>query len=537
MLKPLALTFVAASIVGFCPLDAQNFPPIREHTLKNGMKVLLVERHDEPNIACGWVARVGSSNESAGTTGLAHFFEHMMFKGTKVIGTKDAVRDAELNDLQDAVFEKIREENTILREKQRRGEIKNMKDPAARTPRLQALLDELDALVKEQHDLIVKDEFWHHYEVSGATGLNANTSNDRTFYHITVPANKLELWALLESDRLLNPVFREFYSEREVVLSERKQTTESRPDGLINEAFGAMTDMASPYRWPVLGWPSDVIHVTRKQANEFFATYYAPNNITAILVGNFKSDNAIALMEKYFGRIPTNSKGVPEIVTEELVQPAERRMIGQAQTMPYISIQFSAVPEVHVDAPALEVLSGVFTGGTGSWTGRPSGRLGRSLVLEQQAAIQAYGYFWGQKLGGAFMFRVAPVPGTSPETIEPLIYAEIDKIVKEGITDEELARVKNAEQMSFFMQQDSNGGLRNALAEAESAGTYKDLLEGYKRLQAVTKEDVQRVAREYLVKERSNVLIVTRPEADGSGSMTAPRLPSQSLFQQSQEVK
>ena len=206
---------------------------------------------------------------------------------------------------------------SVLREKQRRGEIADMMDPKARTPRLQELLAEFDRLVKEQRELIVKDEMDRIYTQAGATGLNASTSEDRTFYIVSLPSNKLELWFWLESDRLANPVFREFYSERDVILEERRQTLESRPGGVVGEAFNAMTWMASPYHWEVIGWPSDISQVTREQANEFFATYYAPNNITAILVGDFDADAAYALAEKYFGRIPANPKGVPEVITLE----------------------------------------------------------------------------------------------------------------------------------------------------------------------------------------------------------------------------
>jgi len=511
MIKTSALTFIIASIVGAGSLGAQNLP-VREHTLKNGMKVLLVERHDEPTIACGWLAKVGSSNERPGITGLAHLFEHMMFKGTKTIGTRNASRDAELNDLQDKVQADIRKEMSLLREKQRRGEINNMMDPSVRTPQLQSLINEFDKLVEEQRELIVKDEIFQIYEGEGATGLNANTSQDRTFFIVSIPSNKLELWALMESDRIMNPVFREFYSERSVVLEERRQTLESRPDGLINEAYGAMTWMASPYSWQVIGWPSDISQVTREQANEFFATYYAPNNITAVLVGDFNTDKTIALIEKYFNRIPANPKGVPEVITEEPLQPAQQRMIAQAETQPGIQITFKTVSAVHKDAPALRALASILNGTGGGRGGAvsPSGRLGKSLVLEQKVATSVSASSRGQKLDGTFSFRANPVPGQNPENLESLIYAEIQKIVKDGITDRELARVKNAAQMSFYLTQESNTGLRGVLAEAEAAGSYQDFLQSPAKLQAVTKEDVQRVARDYFVQKRSNVLITTR---------------------------
>ena len=281
----------AIAIVAAAPLLAQNVAVV-EKTLSNGMKLLMVERHDDPTFAAGWMARVGSANERPGITGLAHLFEHMMFKGSKTIGTKDAKRDAELNAQQDSTQAEMRKEYSILRELQRRGEIANMMDPKVRTPRLQQLLEHFDTAVKEQRNLIVKDEIWRIYQEAGSTGLNASTSQDRTFYIVSLPSNKLELWMWMESDRIANPVFREFYSERDVIQEERRQTLESRPDGFVSEAFNAMTWMASPYHWQVIGWPSDIATVTRESANDFFATFYAPNNITAILVGDFDSEKA-----------------------------------------------------------------------------------------------------------------------------------------------------------------------------------------------------------------------------------------------------
>ena len=511
MTKQLALTFVVASIVASAALDAQDIP-VKEHTLKNGMRVLLVERHDEPTIACSWVAKVGAVNERPGITGLAHLFEHMMFKGTTTIGTKDGRRDVELNTAQDRVQTEIRKEMSILREKQRRGEIKDMQDPAVRTPRLQSLLNEYDKLVEEQKALIVKDEIWALYEAAGSTGLNASTSNDRTNYIVSIPSNKLELWAWLESDRLLNPVFREFYSERSVILEERKQTLESQPTGRIGEHYNAMNWMATPYTWSIVGWPSDITYVSREDAQEFFSRYYAPNNITAILVGDFKTDEAIKLVERYFERIPANPRGVPDLYTEEPERVAQKRMYAETVTNPSIQISFNSVASVHKDSPALSVLSSILSGGG------LSSRLSKSLVLEQGAALNASASSRGMKYGGSFSLSASPAPGKTPEEMEPLIYAEIEKIIKDGPTDAELDRVKNAQQMSSYMIMDSNVSIRSALESAETTGTYKDYFQRLPNILAVTKEDVQRVAREYLVKDKANVLITTRsttPAAPG----------------------
>jgi predicted Zn-dependent peptidase len=508
---------LAALLLAAAPLKAQEIPVV-ERTLPNGMRLLMVERHEQPTIAFGWLARVGSANEGPGMTGMAHLFEHMMFKGTKTIGTRDPRRDAELNDRQDEVQAGIRQEMNVLREKQRRGEIASMMDPKARTPRLQELLVEFDRFVKEQRELIVKDEMDRIYTQAGGTGLNASTSEDRTFYIVSLPANKLELWFWLESDRLANPVFREFYSERDVILEERRQTLESRPGGVVGEAFNAMTWMASPYHWEVIGWPSDISQVTREQANEFFATYYAPNNITAILVGDFSADAAYALAEKYFGRIPANPKGVPEVITLEPPQPAEQRMVAEVETTPSLQVEWKTVAAVHKDAPALQALAGIL-GGAQMFMGRPggpggmrapSGRLHKALVLDQKIATSASASSRGMKMGGIFGLRVTPAPGKSPGELEPALYAEIEKVLKDGVTDEELQRFKNGSQVGLYGRLETNTGIRETLSQYLTTGTVEDFKGTLARIQAVTREDVQRVARQYLVKDGRNVLLTSR---------------------------
>ncbi len=508
---------LAALLLAAAPLTAQDIP-IVERTLPNGLRLVMVERHEQPTIAFGWLARVGSANERPGMTGMAHLFEHMMFKGTKTIGTRDARRDAELNDEQDQVQARIRAEMSVLREKQRRGEIADMMDPKARTPELQRALDEFDRLVKEQRELVVKDEMDRIYTQAGGTGLNASTSADRTFYIVSLPSNKLELWFWIESDRLANPVFREFYSERDVILEERRQTLESRPGGVVGEAFNAMTWMASPYHWEVIGWPSDISQVTREQANEFFATYYAPNNLTAILVGDFNPDTAYALAEKYLGRIPANPKGVPEVITLEPRQPAEQRMVAEVETIPSLEVDFKTVAAVHKDAPALQALAGIL-GGAPMFMGRPggpggmrppSGRLHKALVLDQKIATSATASSRGMKMGGLFAFRVTPAPGKSPAELEPALDAEVQKVLKEGVTEDELQRFKNQALVGLYGRLETNTGIRETLSQYLSSGTVQDFKDSLARTQAVTREDVQRVARQYLVKDGRNVLLTTR---------------------------
>ena len=260
---------------------------VEEVVLDNGMTVLLLPRPGDPNVAAGWVAKVGSVYERPGITGVAHLFEHMMFKGTSTIGTRNIESDLQLIAQLDEVKAEMRVEEAGLLEAHRLGRIEDPNDPAGRSVRHRELIERFEALLAEQDELIIKEDFSRLYSGQGASGMNAGTSYDYTVYFVNVPANKLELWFWMESDRLLNPVFREFYSERDVVHEERRLRTDSTPTGKFQEQFDALFWQSSPYSWPVVGWPSDLEGITREEALEFFGLYYAPNNLAAVLVGDF----------------------------------------------------------------------------------------------------------------------------------------------------------------------------------------------------------------------------------------------------------
>ena len=326
------------------------------------MKWLLYEQHDSPTIAAFWTARVGSVNERPGITGISHFFEHMMFKGTRTIGTTNIDEDLRLIEEQEKLREGMRAEMEVMRERLRRGEIDDLHKPENWTERYRELDKQFDALVQRQRETIVKDQLDQIYTKNGGEALNAFTSEDQTAYFLRIPKNRLELWAWLESDRLLNPVFREFYSERDVVFEERRLRTESTPLGKYDEAFEALFWEASPYKWPVVGWASDIPMYTLAQAKQYFATYYAPNNITGVLAGDFKAAEVKPLLERYFGRIPRGTVPPPPVVTLEPKQLGEKRFNAEAETSPTVRVWWKTVPALHKDTPALDLLSDILSG-------------------------------------------------------------------------------------------------------------------------------------------------------------------------------
>ena len=480
------------------PLAAQQVR-VQEHVLGNGLKVLMVPRKGDPNVAAGWIAKVGSVNERPGITGVCHLFEHMMFKGTHVIGTKDIKKDLELLAQIDSVKSEIHKEEQAQIQRLRLGEISDLTDPKNRTPHHQQLLDELDSLQKQEKDLIVKNEFDKIYTGAGASGMNAGTSNDFTVYFINVPANKLELWFWMESDRLLNPVFREFYSERDVVREERRLSVESTPTGKFEEEFDAAFWTASPYHWPVVGWPSDLDGITREEAMAFFNVYYAPNNLTACLVGDFDPPHAIDLAERYFGRLKRNPLQPEPVRTREVEQLAEKRMIAYAETNPEVEIRYHTVADGHVDDYPLTVMGALLTGRTG--------RLYKSLVLDQKVANSAAAGENSLKYEGYFSASGVAKPGNTPEQVEQALYREIEKLQKERVPDRELQKVKNQFNAGNFRRLQSNLGLMIQLLLADAGRGWPSFNDDPGKIQAVTADDIQRVANKYFKPENRAVAI------------------------------
>jgi predicted Zn-dependent peptidase len=490
-----------------------------EHTLSNGMKLVMVPRHLSPTVAGGWVAHVGSANERPGITGISHLFEHMMFKGTHVIGTRDYEKDVRLIEEQEKLQEQMRAEMSKLRAAERRGEIDDMTKPENKTAHYKELEAQFDALVKDQRANMVKNEFNSTLQKNGATFINAFTNNDQTFYFETVPSNKLELWFWMESDRLKNRVFREFYSERDVVYEERRLRTESTPTGKFQESFDATFWDASPYAWPVVGWPSDVANITKAQADEYYSLYYAPQNLTAILVGDFDPKTTLAMAEKYLGSIPRGDKATPEMITSETHALGEKRFYGEAETSPAVDVRWHTVAFQHRDVPALGVLESILDGATG--------RLNRQIVLESKLATSTSANMDPRKYEGSFEIHAEAQEGHTPEELEQAIYKEVEKLQKEPVPADELQSVKNRYLADTYRQLTSNFQVMVRYGIAEGRGTWRDFDRIDQEALTVTAADVQRVAQKYFVKENRAVAIWTRKQGTVAEDPVVAALPDQ----------
>jgi len=486
---------------------------VEEFTLPNGMQFLLVPRSDQPNVvSAGWVAKVGSVNERPGITGISHFFEHMMFKGTDTIGTRDPAKDARYRAEQKALRDEI---NRLVWTRQYdrffKGEIDDPWNPANDTQEIRVLRAKLDELIKAQQGrgpagpaaaTIVKDEFDQVYTKAGGSGMNAFTTYDLTCYFITVPANKLELWAWMESDRLHDSVFREFYSERDVVHEERRLRTESTPTGRFEEQFDALFWASSGYSWPVIGWPSDLNSYTFEQAQDYWNVYYRPGNLVGILVGDFDPQQARGLIEKYFARLDPGTRKPPPVVTLEVGQLAEQRMNAVGDVPPGVEIRYHTVPAGHADSYPLDMLAEVLNERTG--------RLYTGLVEGRGIAATAQAYSDTRKYAGLFAVSAQARGAATPATLEQAWYEELSRLQTEGVPERELRKVKNRVAAQNYRKLENNMSLLVQLAFAEAVLDWREINEGPAKYEAVTAADVQRVANKYFQESNRSVATYRR---------------------------
>jgi predicted Zn-dependent peptidase len=487
-----------ALLLAAAPQDSSFKLPVEEFVLDNGFRVLVVQRRDVPRVFCSLWWRVGSVNERPGVTGLSHFFEHMMFMGTDVIGTRDAKQDAALNAKIEDAMTRIRTLKLARLEAERRGGKPFPKDEEAYA----AIRKEYEALVEEQKKTIIPEHLSKIFQSAGGTGLNATTSYDRTNYFVDLPSNKVELFCWLESDRFLKPVFRSFYPEREVVKEERRMRTDSTPTGLVNEAYWAMFWQSHPYKWPVIGWMSDIDQYTLKDAEEYYRTHYSPENCTAVFVGAADPAEIKELCRRYFGRLKRSPVERPAIVTQEPEQAAERRLHAEADAPDEINVRWHGPSGVHRDSPHLDLLMNVLGG--------RSGRLYRPLVEEKKLALDTESWYWSLRYGGVIHVGASVAEGADAAALEKELLEIVEKVRKDGVSDRELQKAKNQQMADLVRTLKTSNGVTQQLGYFETIGTWKDFPEYAKGLEAATPADLQRVASQYLKPAGRNVLVLKR---------------------------
>jgi len=452
---------------------------IKTHTLGNGMKFIVFERHDAPVVSFHVYADAGGANESYGITGISHLLEHMAFKGTKTVGTKDFAAESKLLAEIDAVYDEL------AREKSK---------PAPDAKKIEELKAKFDGLEAKAKEYVVNNEYFDMMMREGDTGVNAYTSNDATQYINSLPSNKLEFWFAMTSDRFLNPVFREFFKERDVVMEERRLGLETRPTGKLMEDFEATAFKAHPYGHGVIGHMSDLQSLTRKDVETYFKKFYGPSNLTVGIVGDIKPEDVFKLAELYFSRIPSGPK--PEGVrTQEPQQWGERRVAVSAKAQPYLFIGYHIPDSKHQDARPLEALANILGQGRSS-------RLYTTLVKTKKIAVAANARtgFPGDKFPHLIFLLAVPAAGKTTAECLAAIEEEIEKIKKDSVTEEELNKFKRGTVKGLYSQMSDNSNLAALLTYADVVlGGFEKVFDQVEAIKAVTADDVKRVAATYLV--------------------------------------
>lgn len=470
---------------------------VTEFTLDNGLTFIVVERPVAPVASMVSYVDVGGINEPGGHTGMAHIFEHMAFKGTHDIGTSNWEKEKPLLQEMDQTYQMWLDEKY---------------SPQPDSATLSKLWTQFKDLQEEAKKYVENNEFSQIIERNGGTGLNAGTSWDWTQYFYSLPENRIELWFSLESDRFENPVFREFYTEKEVVREERRMRTESQPVGRLLEEFLAVAYTAHPYGRPVVGWNSDITATTMEDAREFYETYYVPSNITIGIAGDVDPENIKELAQKYFGDMETAPEP-PPVYTKEPEQRGKREFTIQGQAQPFLLMGYHTVPEGHPDFNALQLLGSVLSGGRTSV-------LYKRMVDEQKTAlaVQAFNGFPGTKDAGMFITFAVPNRGFGVDTLKTTILNEIEDIKEGEIDADALDRARTNARANLIRGLDSNTGIAQALAAAEAQqGDWRNLFTNLEDMQDVTVDDLQRVAKKYLTEDNLTIgAIVTKSDEEAT---------------------
>lgn len=456
---------------------------LTEFRLDNGLKFIVLERHQAPVVSFLTYADVGGVDEPDGKTGVAHFLEHLAFKGTTKIGTSNYQAEKPLLDALDQLANQIAAAKAA-----------NKKDEVAK---LEAQFKQIEAQAAK---LAKQNELGRIVEQAGGVGLNANTSTEATRYFYSFPSNKLELWMSLESERFLDPVFREFYKEKDVILEERRMRVENSPIGLMIEKFIGTAFQAHPYKRPVIGYDQDIRNLTREDVQKFFETYYAPSNLTIAVVGDVNPTEVKRLAQIYFGRFKAKEKAVAQISAEPK-QTQTREVTVEFPSQPWYLEGYHRPAITDSDQAVYEIIGSLLSDGRTS-------RLYKSLVEQQRLALAAQGFsgFPGDKYPNLMLFYTLTAPGHTVDEVAVALRKEIERLKTEPVSATELERVKTQARAGLLRILDSNMGMAQQLLEYEvKTGSWRNLFKQLDEIVAVTPADIQRVATATFTTENRTV--------------------------------
>lgn len=485
------------ALLSFAQSLAEFEKKVTEFTLANGMHFLIVERHGAPVVSFQTYVNAGSVDDPSGQTGIAHMMEHMAFKGTETIGTKSyPLEKAALANIE-SVYDQLLQER--------------YKGSKADTKRIKTLEANLQAAIEKADSYVNANEYDRLIEANGGVGLNAGTGMDSTNYYLSFPANRLELWFLLESERFVRPVFREFYKERDVVREERRMRVESNSQGLLLETLLSTSFAAHPYKNMPGGWASDIDSFRMPEAWAFFKKHYVPGNITIGIAGDVDPKECRRLAERYFGRIPAGPMP-PPVRTVEPPQLGEKRTSFEHKEQPLLLIAYKRPDRNHKDAKVLDVLGDILAGGRTSL-------LYTEMVRDKKLALGAFAQpsFPGDKYPNLFIFYVVPNMGKTVEENEKACYEIIERLKTTKVDETALRRTKTKVRAGLIRKLDSNSGLAGELTAYHVAtGDWRNMFREIDEIEKISAEDVMRAAKEYLTPNRRTVIWTYQPKQEGA---------------------
>ena len=502
-LKHLAVVFTSIIVLA-AAASAQGLASFEKNVtvkkLPNGLTAIVCRRSDTAPVFSFYTnVDAGSVQDPMGKTGLAHMFEHMAFKGTDKIGSKNFAAEK-------VALEKVEKTYAAyIYERDKRVDRDEQK--------LKQLEKAWQDAIKEAQQYVIPNEFSEIIERNGGENINASTADDATEYHYSFAVNRLELWAYLESERFTHPVFREFYKERNVVIEERRMRTDSSPIGRLVEQFLSAAFAAHPYHRPTIGYISDLNTFSATDAQNFFNTYYIPSNMVVAVAGDLDPVQSMAVIEKYFGRIPSHEKP-DEHSTVEPPQNSVRRVVLHENAQPMYLEGYHRPDYRDKDDAVYDALADLLSQGRTS-------RLYRTLVRDKKIASGAEGFtgFPGVKYPHLFAFFALPMPGHKPEEIGDAIHAELDRLKREDISDDELKMVKTRAKANLIRSLDSNEGLANNLAIYQTFyGDWRELFRSVDRIEKVSKADIRRVANQVFVPTNRTVGVIENAAAENGGA-------------------
>lgn len=470
--------------------------------LGNGLTLIVCERHDAPVFSYTTFIDAGDVNDPMGEGGLAHMFEHLAFKGTSEIGTTDYAAEK-------LALDKVEAANKAY-------ESEYLKPAGGNEKRLAELKAAFVKAQAEAHKYVVPNQFTQIAQANGADGLNAQTGMDETEYYWSMPENRLELWAWMESSRLADAVPREFYKERDVVMEERRMRVDSDPVGRLIEQFAATAYVAHPYGRSDIGWPSEVGQITATEAMAFHRKYYVGADIVVAVVGDVDTKTAMPMLERYFSRVPGGPK--PEdMTTVEPRQFAEKSVVVKEQSQPFYIEGYHRPSYRDPDDVVFDAISDIMSNGRVS-------RLYRTMVEKEQIAAEAEGFtgYPGEKYPSLFAFYAVPLPGHNPSEMREAIHNEIDRLKTTDVTDAELEMFKTRARADLLRGLADNQGMANSLAEYQTRyGDWRELFLELDKADKVTKADIRRVANKVFVasnRTSAEIDTETAPQKSGGGN-------------------